>query len=321
MAKPLNLTLGLSENPRTMALFDGTVKAEGINLTCRSRFSEGFDNTGARHRWILEGKIPGGECSTSSFVLARNRSIPMRILPVFLSRAFRHRCMFCPAASTMASPGDLSGKKVTVHRYNATTSVWVRGLIQNEYGVHPHEMEWYVAEPDVGEEGRRPRPAGVRVQFIAPPRTREHAIELLEEEKLDAALEPYPSLADHPKLRRLLADHLKEEAAYFRKSRVIPIIHSIALREEVVDQNPWVVGSLLKAFRQARELEEKYMNEEQKTEARWYREVIGEDPFSYRLDDCARKSMETLIEYQLQQQLLDKRPVLEDLFFPESLAL
>jgi 4,5-dihydroxyphthalate decarboxylase len=202
MAKPLNLTLGLSENPRTMALFDGTVQPEGFNLTCRSQFSEGYDNTGARHRWILEGKIPGGECSTSSIILAWNRSIRMKILPVFLSRAFRHRCIFCPATSTMESPRDLGGKKVTVHRYNATTSVWVRGLIRNEYGVNPSEMDWYVAEPDVGEEGRRPKPEGVRVQFIAPPRTREHAIELVEEEKIDAALEPYPSLAEHPRLRR-----------------------------------------------------------------------------------------------------------------------
>ena len=133
MAEPLTLTLGLSDIPRTRALFDGTVRPEGIRLQCRSRFSEGLDNTGARHRWILEGKIPGGECSTSSFVLAHSRSIPLKILPVFIARAFRHRCMFCPAASNMSGPSDLAGKRVTVHRYNATTSVWLRGLIQNEY--------------------------------------------------------------------------------------------------------------------------------------------------------------------------------------------
>ena len=53
MAKPLPLTLGLSVNNRTQALFDGQVQPEGIDLECRSQFSEGYDNTGARHRWII----------------------------------------------------------------------------------------------------------------------------------------------------------------------------------------------------------------------------------------------------------------------------
>jgi len=321
MAKPLPLTLGLSVNNRTQALFDGSVQPEGIDLECRSQFSEGYDNTGARHRWIIEGKIPGGECSTSSFILARNRGVSLKIFPVFLSRKFRHRCIYCPVNSTVRQPSDLKGKRVTVHRYNASTSVWVRGLLQNEYGVKPETMDWYVAEHDVGEEALRPRAEGIRVQFIPLPRTREHAIELLEEGEMDAALEPYPGLAKNTKLRRLFEDSSREEAEYFRQTQVITIIHSLALREDLIAEHPWVVGSLLKAFRQARALAENYMNEEQKKEALWEREVIGDDPFSYRLDSCARKSLETLIEYQVQQGLLDQIPRLEDLFFPESLTL
>ena len=321
MAKPLPLTLGLSVNNRTQALFDGQVQPAGIDLECRSQFSEGYDNTGARHRWIIEGRISGGECSTSSFILARNRGVSLKIFPVFISRQFRHRCIYCPANSSVGQPSDLKGKRVTVHRYNASTSVWVRGLLQNDYGVRPEEMDWYVAENDVGEEGLRPRPERVRVQFISEPRTREHAIELLEEGEIDAALEPYPGLAKNPKLRRLFEDSSRVEADYFRRTQVIPIIHSLALREELVAEHPWVVGSLLKAFRQARALAENYMNEEQKKEARWEREVMEDDPFSYRLDTCARKTLETLMEYQVQQGLLDKKPKLEELFFPESLML
>ena len=321
MAKPLPLTLGLSVNTRTQALFDGSVRPDGIDLECRSQFSEGYDNTGARHRWIIEGKIPGGECSTSSFIMARNRGVPLKIFPVFLSRQFRHRCIYCPVNSLVRQPSDLKGKRVTVHRYNASTSVWVRGLLQNEYGVRPEEMDWYVAEEDVGEEALRPRPEGIRVQFISPPRTREHAIELLEKGEIDAALEPYPGLAKNAGLRRLFEDISREEADYFRRTHVVPIIHSLALREDLVTANPWIVDRLLKAFRQARALAENYMTEEQKKEDLWLQEVMGDDPFSYRLDAGARKSLETLIEYQVQQGLLDQKPRLEDLFFPESLSL
>ncbi len=200
----LNLTLGLSLTPRTQALFDRAVQPEGINLECRDRFSEGYDNTGARHRWIIEGSISGGELSTSSFILARTRGVPIRALPVFLVRKFRHRCIYCPLTSQLKNPSELKGKRVTVHRYNSTTAVWVRGLLQNEYGVRPEEMDWHVVENEIGEEAVYPPPRSVRLRFIPAPRTREHAIQMVEAGDIDAALEPYTDLAKNPNLRCVL---------------------------------------------------------------------------------------------------------------------
>ena len=319
MPDPAKLILGLSRIPRTTALFDGSVRPDGIELRCESQFGEGLDNTGARHRAILQGEIDGGECSTSSLILAQSRGVKLRGLPVFLARQFRHRCMFCAADSTLAAPSELKGKRVTTHRYNSTTSVWLRGLLQNEYGVPPETMEWYVAEPDVGEEARRPPPNNVRVKFISPPRTREHAIELVENGAIDAALDPYSSLAKNPGLRRLLADYRQEEANYFRRTQVIPVIHTLVLREELVAAHPGIVASLIAAFRKAKSLAQNYMNEEDKAEARWLNETIAYDPYFYRLDPSARKSLETLLQYQIQQGLLDRAPKLQDLFFPGSM--
>lgn len=317
----MDLTLGLSITPRTRALFDGSVRPEGIELRCESEFGTGLDNTGARHRAILQGEIDGGECSTSSFVLARMRGVRLRALPVFLARQFRHRCMFCAVGSLLAHPAELKGKQVTVHRYNSTTAVWIRGLLQNEYGVAPEAMEWHVAEPDVGEEASHRLPAGVAVKLIPSPRTREHAIEMVANGEIDAALEPYSQLAKETRLRRLLGDYRIEEAAYFRRTQVVPVIHTLVLREELVAVHPSAVGSLISAFREARSLAERYMNEEEKAEARWLNEAIDYDPFSYRLDSSARKSLETLLHYQVQQKLLETAPALEDLFFPGSLEI
>jgi 4,5-dihydroxyphthalate decarboxylase len=317
----VDLTLGLSITPRTRALFDGSVRPEGIELRCEMQFGTGLDNTGARHRAILQGKIDGGECSTSSLVLARIRGVGLRALPVFLARQFRHRCMFCAASSPLAHPSDLKGKRVTVHRYNSTTAVWIRGLLQNEYGLDPSAMEWNVAEADVGAETSRPAPRGVTVKFIAPPRTREHAIQMVEDGEIDAALEPYSGLASNHRLRRLLGDYRAKEAAYFHRTQVVPVIHTLVLREELVVTHPWAVGSLIAAFREARSLAQRYMNEEEKAEARWLNEAIDYDPFSYRLDTSARKSLEALLHYQVQQKLLESAPALEDVFFPGSLEI
>ena len=175
----VSLTLGLGCTPYTQALFDGSVRPSGVELHLESRFGAGLDNVGARHRMIVAGKLDGGELSISSFILARLRGVPLRALPVFLSRRFRLRCMYCRVESSLRDPSELAGKKVTVHRYNATTPVWLKGILQNEFGVKPSDIEWHVAEPDIAEEAQRPPPAEIRVRFIPLPRTREHAIELV----------------------------------------------------------------------------------------------------------------------------------------------
>ncbi len=315
------LTLGFQPAPNTQSLIDGTVRPKGIGLTVRTEFAEGYDNVGARHRWIIEGKLDGGELSISSFILARLRGVKLRAFPVFLSRRFRHRCMYFPVNSPLRNPSELAGKKVTVHRYNATTPVWLKGILQNEYGVKPQSVEWYVAEPDIAEESLHFPPPDIRVRFIPPPHTREHAIELLEREELDAALEPYDALSSNPKLRRIFPDHRKVEAEFFKRIGAFPINHLLVLRERFVDAHPWIVESLLTAFRAAESAADRYRSEKQKEEAAWERKVMGE-PFAYSLKKGpARRSLETLIGYQIQQGILDKRPDIESLFFPGALDL
>jgi 4,5-dihydroxyphthalate decarboxylase len=248
------------------------------------------------------------------------RGVSLRGLPVFPARQFRHRCIYCPVTSTLSHPSELKGKRVVAHRYNATTAVWLRGLLENDYGVASEQMEWYVAEPDVGEEAGSPPPKSVTVNFILPPRTREHALELVEDGAIDAALEPYGSLAKNPKLRRLLKDHRREEADYFRRTQVIPVIHTLVLQEALVAKHPWILASLLSAFRKARALEEKYMTEDERNEARWLSEAIGYDPYTYSFDASTRKSLDALIRCQMQQGLLSREPTLEELFFRETLS-
>jgi 4,5-dihydroxyphthalate decarboxylase len=313
----LPLTIGLSPSPYTQALFDGSVRPQGINLQLQSRFGAGLDNVGARHRAIIAGEIDGGELSISSFILARLRGVPLLALPVFLSRRFRLRCMYCRMDSPAHHPSELAGKSATVHRYNATTPVWLKGILQNEFGVKPQDIEWYVAEPDIAEESLRPPPPEVRVRFITPPRTREHAVEMVERGEIEAALEPYP-LHANPKMRYLMPDFHQAEETFFRRTGAYTLNHLFALREEIATEYPSAVNHLYAALKEANSLADRYRDEKQKSEAAWERQVMGED-FSYSLKEgCARRSLETLMEYQVQQGILEKKPNLDDLFVPES---
>jgi len=316
----LPLTIGLSASPYTQALFDGTVRPKEIELQLQTRFGEGLDNVGARHREIIAGKIDGGELSISSYILARLRGVPVVALPVFLSRRFRLRCMYCRADSPLQHPSELAGKKATVHRYNATTPVWLKGILQNQFGVKPKDVEWHVAEPDIAEESLRPPPADVRVNFISAPRTREHAVQLVEQGEIDAALEPY-ALHASPNMRYLMSDYRRAEAEFFRRTGAYTTNHLFALREEIVKEHPWAVENLFSALKDANALADRYRDEKQKREAAWEKEVMGEE-FRYSLrEGCARRSLETLIEYQVQQGILDRKPTIEDLFAPEALNL
>lgn len=316
----LPLTIGLSQSPITQALFDGSVRPNGIDLKLQTRFGDGLDNVGARHRAIIAGEIDGGELSISSYILARLRGVPLIALPVFLSRRFRLRCMYCRADSPLRHPSELAGKKATVHRYNATTPVWLKGILQNEFGVKPKDIGWYVAEPDIAEESLRPPPADVRVNFIPPPRTREHAVQMVEQGEIDAALEPY-ALHDNPNMRYLMLDFRQAEKEYFRRSGAYTTNHLFALREGISTEHPWVVESLFAALKEANSLADRYRDEKQRSEATWEKEVMGEE-FSYSLKrGCARRSLETLMEYQMQQGILDTKPRIEDLFAAETLAL
>jgi 4,5-dihydroxyphthalate decarboxylase len=317
----VSLTVGFNPAPNTQALMDGSVRPKGVELRVQTQFGDGFDNTGARHRSIIKGELAGGELSISSFVLARHRGVKLKALPVFLSRKFRLRCMYCRADAPLEHPSELRGKKVTVHRYNSSTAVWLRGILQNDYKVDPHEMEWLVAEPDIAEESLHPPPTEVRVSFISPPRTREHAIELVEQGEIDAALEPYPALLSNPKLRHIIRDYRKAEEEYFQRTRAFTVNHLFALREETAESHPGIVESLLAAFREAEDAADRYRNAKEKEEAAWEKKVMGE-PFWYSLNKgCARKSLEVLIEFQLQQGILDDKPEFESLFFPQVLKL
>lgn len=315
--EPLSLKIGLGPSPFTQALFDGSIRPKGIELQLQSRFGDGLDNVGARHRAIIGGEADGGELSISSFILARLRGVPLRALPVFLSRRFRLRCMYCRMNSPLQHPSDLAGKKVTVHRYNATTPVWLKGILQNEFGVRPREITWYVAEPDIAEESLRPPPADVKVRFISPPRTREHAVEMVERGEIEAALEPY-HLHANPRMRYLMRDFRQAEETFFRRTGAYTVNHLFALREEVANY-PRAIESLLVALKEANSLADRYRDEGQKIEAAWERQVMGDEFFYSLKAGCARRSLETLIEYQLQQGILDKKPRMEDLFFPECL--
>lgn len=249
----LKLTLACEDYDRTRALRDGSVKAEGIDLNYLVLPVEEIF-----WRMLRFEEFDVAELSMGAFLVAAAQGRrPFMAIPVFPSRTFRHRCIFVNAYSGIERPEDLRGKRVGVPEYTMTASVWLRGLLQHEYGVAPEEIHWLQG----GEEqpGRKDRvdfdlPPGIRLDVIPQDRTLN---ELIESAEIDALMSPrMPScfLQGSVRVRRLFPDFKRVEMEYFRRTGIFPIMHVIVIRMPVYAENPWVAQSLFKAFSEAKDL-------------------------------------------------------------------
>jgi 4,5-dihydroxyphthalate decarboxylase len=123
---------------RMWALMDGSVVPEGLELNFIPLEVEEIFWRQLRH-----GEFDGCEMSFSSYVMALSREDDRFIaIPVFTSRFFRHSCVYVNTSKGIAAPQDLRGKVVGVPEYQMTAAVWLRGVLQHEYGVHPREVHW-----------------------------------------------------------------------------------------------------------------------------------------------------------------------------------
>ena len=325
MAK-LELTMASWDYDRIRPLSDGSIEPEGISLNCLNLpVEETF------FRMIRYSEFDVAEISLSSYVISMFRDNPPFVaIPVFLSRAFRHSNIFINKESGIDLPSDLSGKRVGLPEYQITACVWIRGILSEEYGIPIQSPMYYVGgqeEPGRIEKQKLDLPPEIRIAQISPIQTLSR---MLEDGELDAIYSArVPSTLETGKhVRRLFENYHEIEIEYFKKTRIFPIMHTVAIRKEIYDKHPWVAQSLQKAMLAAQQKCYKDMREaaalkymlpwliyyEQQT-----REVMGEDFWPYGLGDTNRHTLDTFLRYSYEQGLAKRKLKPEELFVPESL--
>lgn len=314
----LRLTLSCEDYDRTRSLIDGTVVPEGIDLNVIPLI-----NPERHSRMMQRLEFDVCELSTAQFLTGKTRGLPVTAIPVFPHRQFRHGFIFVNSDAGIEEPRDLIGKRVGVSLYMNTAAMWVRGILEEEYGVSFDQMVWVT---DLPEEvpGWRP-PEGLRVE-------QRHAGKSLDEllvgGELQAAIYPIamPSFRKgHPKIRRLFPNYKQLEMDYYRRTRLFPIMHTIVIKDSVLEANPWVAASLFKAFSRAKSLGYEYHQNEARTMAVWFgnslaeqREVMGPDPWAYGLS-ANRYALERMVDFAYRQGLIEYKPAVEDLFVAGAL--
>jgi 4,5-dihydroxyphthalate decarboxylase len=322
----IHLTLACWDYDRTRALQEGTVQVEGVQLTYLPlRVEETF------WRMLRYQEFDAAELSMGSYLMAREKGFPKLIaIPVFPSRAFRHSCVYINTDSGIQKPQDLIGKRVGVPEYQITMAIWARGILQHEYGVRPEQMRWFTGgEEHPGREDKikHDLPATIDIRPIGPDQTLSSMLERGELDAMISAHMPSPFVRRSPKVRRLIANFREVERDYYRRTKIFPIMHTVALREDIYERYPWVAQALCKAFAESKRIcqESMYEFSALKNMLAWSvaemeeeREIFGEDPWPYGLESN-RHVLETLVHYTHEQALIKEPLDVRSLFAPNTL--
>jgi 4,5-dihydroxyphthalate decarboxylase len=324
--KKLKITLALSHYDRHIPFFDGTLPApeeleiQALQVGQSAPLKDGAD----RHeRMILKGEFDVCEVSLSSYIMAKNRNMPLTAIPVFSRRLFSQSQMYVLADSKIESPADLIGRKAGVSTFQTTLSLLAKGDMKWEYGVPWEKINWYAnREETISFQPKE----GVSITPIGPGKK---IGQMLLDGEIDALIMPHPPkvvLEAGSRVRRLFRDARGEEIKYFRKNGYYPIMHILALKQELVDREPWVAKTLLAMFEEAKKIYRGYYDDPNWSQMAWGRHyfeeeraLLGDDlwPLGIRRN---RANLERFLEYSLDQGLIDREMEVDDLFAASIVA-
>lgn len=249
-------------------------------------------------------------------------------IPVMLSKIFRHDCIYVRPEAGISQPADLRGERVGLPQYSSTAGVFIKGLVQHEYGVGPTEISWFMG----GQDTPAPAPlvpldlpADINLEFIPEGETLEGMLTAGELDALFATYIPNLFLNGSPKIARLFPNFKEVEQDYYRRTGIFPIMYTVVVREDVHREHPWVASSLFDAFTEAKELAVDCLYDTDALaltlpflidhlEETW--KTFGSDYWSYGVASN-RPSLEALAQYVVDQGLAPRVVSPEELF-PET---
>lgn len=322
----LKLSLAMGDYDRTRPILDGRVKIDGVDPICMLLSPEEMFFRAFRH-----AAFDISELSLSSYSISVARGEPHYIaVPVFLSRAFRHTSIYVRKDRGIDTPADLRGRRVGIAEYQLSANVWFRGILEEEYGVKPSEIEWVrggMDTPGRPEKIKVVLPADVRL-VDAPAGDTLNG--MLERGEIDAFVGPRsPRCFDegHPDIGRLFADTVAEAEAYFGRTGIFPIMHVLGLRRSLAESHPWLPGALLKAFSRAKAIAQEALADTSATKVTMpfvednlsrARALMGPDLWSYGFANNL-PVLDTFLKYHFEQGLSPRRVEAAELFHPATM--
>lgn len=331
MAKP-RIKLACLKYDRTSAIFNGQVKLDGVELEVVEvrDVARGFTS-------MFRGEFDVGEFSTTELIFSRSRNKGDLIgIPVFPMRSFRHSFIFYNTAANISGPQSLKGKRIGFGEWIQTAAVWVRGILAEEYGLSPKDMtfqscavhHWGNLEE---KDEIKPRDGSLIewVDFQGESRY-DLTNQALVEGKIDVLVfprAPMSFLQRNPKIERLFKNHREVELAYFKKTRIFPIMHIVVMKRSLAEKHPDLPEKLFKLFSEAKKIGREGTRSDWRVDLVWKSsyledeaEIFSGDPWAYGLKKNEHV-LEKLISYCYNQGVAVAKVSPKDLFAPSTWEL
>ncbi len=320
----LPITFACGPYDRMEALNLGEIRPDGIDL----RYLPIQSPPEIFARMIKTQSFDVSEMSLAHYCIMKTRGdFPYVALPVFPSRVFRHGYIFININSGISEPGDLAGKRVGVQEYRQTAGVWVRGILQHEFGVDLDTIQWVeggVNAPRAPDDEMDLRPIReLSIEIIPSDQTLNDLLEAGEIDAYYGARRPQ-ALDNGRNVARLLPNYRELEKDYYQRTGFHPIMHTVVMREDLYREHPWVAENLYKACEQSKAwaLKQMRFSGAQRLMLPWlYDEiaemdaVLGPDPWPYGLE-ANRATLEAFNQYLVEQHFLERPLPIEELFAP-----
>ena len=213
-------------------------------------------------------------------------------------------------------PLDLAGKRVGVRAYTVTPGVWARGILKHEFGLDLDAVTWVLGSDEHVAEFVEPPNV-----VSAPPGS--DLGEMLLDGELDAAIGV--GGLDPARGRPLIPDARAAALRFHEDTGVYPISHIVVIRNDALEANPWLPRELFGLFAEARDgyatrLASGAAPHASDGSVAPLRSAGVAEPLPFGIE-ANRVTLETFIEWNLEQGIIPERVGVEELFAQDTLSL
>ena len=286
MPDPVTLRLAIGDYPHTLPLKRGEISSPWLKLD--------FEEVKPLHKafkpMVREHAFDASEMALVTYFQAKIYGKGLQLLPAAMLARFQHGAVLCNSERGRLTPADLPGKRIGVRSWSQTTGVWMRGILQNDYGLDLSGVQWVTFEDGHVAEAKDP-PGLIRAN------PEQDITKMLIAGELDAAIYG-AALPGDPRLKSVIADPDAEARAWYAKHHLVPVNHMVVVTEKLARANPQAVAELYRLLEAGKQ-------------AAGAPGPIDTAPFG---KEANRPGLDLLISYAFQQGLIPRRIGVDELW-------
>jgi 4,5-dihydroxyphthalate decarboxylase len=281
------LRIAIGDYPHTLPLKRGQITSPTLKLD----FVEVKPMHTAFKPMVREHAYDASEMALVTYLQAKVHNKGLQLLPAAMLARLQHGTMLFNAECGKLTPQDLAGKRIGVRSYSQTTGVWIRGILENDYGVDMSRVQWVTFEDSHVAEAKDPATA-IRAA------SGQDMTKMLIAGELDAAIYG-AAMPDDPRLQSVIADPDVAAKGWYAKHGLLPVNHMVVVTEALARAKPVAVAELYRLL------------EAGKKAAGLAPGGIDTAPFG---KETNRPCLELLISYCVQQGLIPRRLTVDELW-------